>query len=101
MGHGTFSVSGEPQFPQTFEPRAPSRNQAELALPPRKGRCSHQGNTRLLLMRPLSYVLCDVFTDRPLTGNALAVFIDAGELTAAQMQALAREMNLSESSFVI
>ena len=52
-------------------------------------------------MRPLSYVLCDVFTDRPLTGNALAVFTDASELTAAQMQALAREMNLSESSFVV
>jgi trans-2,3-dihydro-3-hydroxyanthranilate isomerase len=52
-------------------------------------------------MRPLSYVLCDVFTDRPLTGNALAVFTDASELSDAQMQALAREMNLSESSFVV
>jgi len=49
-------------------------------------------------MRRLSYVLCDVFTDRPLTANALAVFTDASELSAAQMQALAREMNLSETS---
>src|SRR6478752_7493789 len=52
-------------------------------------------------MRPLSYVVCDVFTDRPLTGNALAVFTDASELSTEQMQALAREMNLSETSFVV
>ncbi|HET7540105.1 MAG TPA: PhzF family phenazine biosynthesis protein [Polyangiaceae bacterium] len=52
-------------------------------------------------MRPLSYVVCDVFTDRPLTGNALAVFTDASHLSCAQMQALAREMNLSETSFVV
>jgi len=52
-------------------------------------------------MRPLSYVRCDVFTDRPLTGNALAVFTDASALSGAQMQALAREMNLSETSFVV
>jgi trans-2,3-dihydro-3-hydroxyanthranilate isomerase len=52
-------------------------------------------------MRPLSYVVCDVFTDRPLTGNALAVFTDAADLSSTQMQALAREMNLSESSFVV
>lgn len=48
----------------------------------------------------LRYVLCDVFTDRPFTGNQLAVFTDARGLGDAQMQALAREMNLSESAFV-
>jgi trans-2,3-dihydro-3-hydroxyanthranilate isomerase len=42
----------------------------------------------------------DVFTDRPLTGNPLAVFPQAEGLEAGQMQALAREMNLSETSFV-
>lgn len=52
-------------------------------------------------MRALRYTLCDVFTDRPLTGNALAVFTDASQLDAATMQALAREMNLSESTFVL
>lgn len=52
-------------------------------------------------MRSLRYELCDVFTDRPLTGNALAVFTDAGGLDDATMQALAREMNLSESTFVL
>jgi trans-2,3-dihydro-3-hydroxyanthranilate isomerase len=52
-------------------------------------------------MRALRYELCDVFTDRPLTGNALAVFTDAGGLDDATMQALAREMNLSESTFVL
>jgi trans-2,3-dihydro-3-hydroxyanthranilate isomerase len=47
------------------------------------------------------YVVCDVFTDRPLTGNQLAVFTDARGLDDATMQALAREMNYSESTFVL
>ena len=52
-------------------------------------------------MQRYRYVVCDVFTDRPLAGNALAVFTDARELDDAQMQALAREMNLSETVFVL
>jgi trans-2,3-dihydro-3-hydroxyanthranilate isomerase len=43
----------------------------------------------------------DVFTDRPLHGNPLAVFPDARRLTDGEMQALAREMNLSETCFVL
>jgi trans-2,3-dihydro-3-hydroxyanthranilate isomerase len=46
------------------------------------------------------YVLADVFTDRALTGNQLAVFTDARELDDGAMQDLAREMNLSETVFV-
>jgi trans-2,3-dihydro-3-hydroxyanthranilate isomerase len=46
------------------------------------------------------YVLLDVFTDTPLEGNQLAVFPDAGGLSARDMQRLAREMNLSETVFV-
>ena len=42
----------------------------------------------------------DVFTDRPLSGNPLAVFPEAAGLDDARMQGLAREMNLSETSFV-
>jgi len=42
----------------------------------------------------------DVFTDTPLTGNPLAVFPDGDGLDARTMQALAREMNLSETTFV-
>jgi trans-2,3-dihydro-3-hydroxyanthranilate isomerase len=51
-------------------------------------------------MRTFRYVLCDVFTERALTGNPLAVFTDARGLSAATQQALSREMNLSESVFV-
>ena len=51
-------------------------------------------------MREIDYELCDVFTDRPLAGNALAVFTAADNLDDATMQALARETNLSESAFV-
>jgi trans-2,3-dihydro-3-hydroxyanthranilate isomerase len=52
-------------------------------------------------MRRLRYVVCDVFTDRPLQGNQLAVFTDARDLTDGDMQSLAREMNFSESTFVL
>jgi trans-2,3-dihydro-3-hydroxyanthranilate isomerase len=49
----------------------------------------------------LAYRLCDVFTATPFQGNQLAVFEDAGELTAAEMQRLANETNLSETTFII
>jgi trans-2,3-dihydro-3-hydroxyanthranilate isomerase len=46
------------------------------------------------------YRIVDVFTDRPLEGNALAVFPDARDLDGSTMQKIAREMNLSETTFV-
>jgi trans-2,3-dihydro-3-hydroxyanthranilate isomerase len=49
----------------------------------------------------VSFVTCDVFTDRPFTGNPLLVVPDARGLTTAQMQAVAREINYSESTFVL
>jgi trans-2,3-dihydro-3-hydroxyanthranilate isomerase len=45
--------------------------------------------------------LCDVFTATAFQGNQLAVFEDAGELTSAEMQRLANETNLSETTFVV
>src|SRR5487761_1857458 len=48
-----------------------------------------------------SYVIADVFTDTPLEGNPLAVFTDANGLAADRMQRVAREMNLSETVFVL
>ena len=49
----------------------------------------------------LAYVLLDVFTETPLEGNQLAVFADGRGLDPARMQRLAREMNLSETVFVL
>src|SRR5262245_1361891 len=49
----------------------------------------------------MPYVLLDVFTDTPLEGNQLAVFTDGRGLDPERMQALAREMNLSETVFVL
>ncbi len=49
----------------------------------------------------VSFVTCDVFTDRPFAGNQLLVVPDARGMTAAQMQAVAREINYSESTFVL
>jgi trans-2,3-dihydro-3-hydroxyanthranilate isomerase len=52
-------------------------------------------------MRTFRYVVADVFTDMPLAGNQLAVFTDARELDEGEMQRLAREMNFSETVFVL
>ena len=49
----------------------------------------------------LSFLQYDVFTDRPLAGNQLAVFLDARALSTERMQAIAREMNFSESTFIL
>ena len=52
-------------------------------------------------LRRFSFVQFDVFSSRPFEGNALAVFSDGRGLSDQQMQALAREMNLSETTFVL
>ncbi len=52
------------------------------------------------MSRLLSFVQVDVFAERALAGNPLAVFPDAAGLTGEEMQAIAREMNLSETTFV-
>jgi trans-2,3-dihydro-3-hydroxyanthranilate isomerase len=52
------------------------------------------------MKRILDYTVLDVFAERALEGNPLAVFHDARGLSTEQMQALARETNLSESTFV-
>jgi trans-2,3-dihydro-3-hydroxyanthranilate isomerase len=53
------------------------------------------------MSRSYEFVQLDVFTRKPLTGNPLAIFTDARGLTHRQMQALAREMNLSETTFIL
>lgn len=49
----------------------------------------------------MRYLHYDVFTDRLFEGNQLAVFPDGRGLTAAQMQTITREMNFSESTFLL
>ena len=46
------------------------------------------------------YYLVDVFTDRAFGGNPLAVFPEADDLTTEQMQMIAQELNLSETTFL-
>ena len=48
----------------------------------------------------MDFYQLDVFADGPYRGNPLAVFPEAAELSKEQMQAIAREMNLSETTFV-
>ena len=52
-------------------------------------------------MKEYRFIQVDVFTDRPFGGNPLAVFPEAEGLTTEEMQCLAREMNLSETTFVL
>ncbi|MFI5893510.1 PhzF family phenazine biosynthesis protein [Actinoplanes sp. NPDC051513] len=47
------------------------------------------------------FFFVDVFADRPLTGNPLALVPDADDLTVPQMQAIAREFNQSETTFLL
>jgi len=52
-------------------------------------------------MRRFRYVVTDVFTDTPLSGNQLAVFTDGRDVDDGLMQRLAKEMNFSETVFVL
>jgi trans-2,3-dihydro-3-hydroxyanthranilate isomerase len=52
-------------------------------------------------MSSVAYEIVDVFTDRPFTGNPLAVVFGGEALSGDQMQALAREFNLSETVFLL
>ncbi|MGP3978050.1 PhzF family phenazine biosynthesis protein [Streptomyces sp. 8N114] len=48
-----------------------------------------------------AYVVVDAFADEPLLGNPVAVFFGSDDLSARTMQRIAREMNLSETTFVL
>ncbi len=52
-------------------------------------------------MRSFDYTVVDVFTERALEGNSLAVFTDARALREEEFQRLARETNLSETTFIL
>lgn len=52
-------------------------------------------------MKEYRFFQADVFTDRPFTGNPLAIFPEAEGLTTEEMQSIAKEMNLSETTFVL
>ncbi|HUS18450.1 MAG TPA: PhzF family phenazine biosynthesis protein [Terriglobales bacterium] len=52
-------------------------------------------------MRRFPYVVLDVFTNQPMQGNPLAVFSEARGLSDAEMQSIAKETNLSETTFIL
>ena len=52
-------------------------------------------------MPKCAYKVADVFTETPLEGNPVAVFLDAGQFCDDHMQKIAREMQLSESVFLL
>jgi len=68
---------------------APPSAPATLAAAPETAHCAYD------------FAQVDVFAEAPLEGNALAVFADARGLSTAEMQALARETNLNETTFIL
>ena len=52
-------------------------------------------------MRNARYLLVDVFTGEPFGGNQLAVFLDGREVPDRWMQRIARELNLSETTYLL
>ncbi|HTF65466.1 MAG TPA: PhzF family phenazine biosynthesis isomerase, partial [Edaphobacter sp.] len=66
----------------------PNNAPATLAAAPATAHCAYD------------FAQVDVFAENPLEGNALAIFTDARGLTTEEMQALARETNLSETTFI-
>jgi trans-2,3-dihydro-3-hydroxyanthranilate isomerase len=73
---------------------------AALGLVPTSANIVAQSVRRPGVVNGRRYLQYDVFTDRPLTGNQLAVFFDTSGLTAAQMHAMTRETRFSECTFV-
>src|SRR6266496_6364905 len=72
--------------------------------PGRRSRSRPPGHSIMVEDRPvptLRYVVADVFTDVPLAGNQLAVFTDGRDVDAETMRKLAREINFSETVFVL
>jgi trans-2,3-dihydro-3-hydroxyanthranilate isomerase len=67
----------------------PCKAPATLAAAPETAHCAYD------------FAQVDVFAEAPLEGNALAVFADARGLSSSEMQALARETNLSETTFIL
>src|SRR6476619_3627785 len=63
--------------------------------------CKNGSENRKRAMPTFPFMQVDAFTDRPLGGNPCAIVFDADTLDAATMLAIAREMNLSETSFVV
>src|SRR5277367_2072622 len=52
-------------------------------------------------LRRFLFVQLDVFTSQPFEGNSLAVFLDGRGLSDQEMQLIAKEMNLSETTFIL
>src|SRR5882724_4756031 len=70
----------------------------------RRSRSRRPGHSIMVEDQPvptLRYVVADVFTDVPLAGNQLAVFTDGRDADDETMQKLARELNFSETVFVL
>ena len=52
-------------------------------------------------MKTIPFYILDVFAEEKYAGNQLAVFVDAASLSDVEMQRIAREMNFSETTFIL
>jgi trans-2,3-dihydro-3-hydroxyanthranilate isomerase len=85
----------KPEIPVVGHKGIPIRDEIELEL-----LLDQPGQTGGM-MKEYRFFQVDVFTDTPFGGNPLAVFPDAAGLTTVEMQRIAQEMNLSETTFVL
>ena len=107
---GNHDRAGEHEQEQPCEPRCGHRRALHSDPPPlsrnRTAKFWHAGRCRVpvlcltALRGRLRYVVCDVFTDEPLAGNQVAVFTDARGIPEEKLQPLAKELNLSETTFI-
>ncbi len=81
--------------------KSPSRRLLWLVTPLAPAAKALQCSGMAKELRRFSFVQLDVFSSQPFEGNPLAVFPDGRGLTDEQMQAIAREMNLSETTFIL
>ena len=93
-----FEDDPQPAVSNAIKPRSVATGRCTAAQGTRVGT---DGRLESRQVPTLRYVVADVFTDRPLAGNQLAVFTDGREVDDETMQALARELNFSETVFVL
>jgi trans-2,3-dihydro-3-hydroxyanthranilate isomerase len=100
------AASDKKRFPAKAQRKAAKKSTDFIAALDRKGRPPDDSRIihevrRAIMTRQYQFTQLDVFTETPFTGNPLAVFPDGQGLTDEQMQQIAREMNLSETVFVL
>ncbi|MBM3808285.1 MAG: PhzF family phenazine biosynthesis protein [Acidimicrobiia bacterium] len=99
-GHRSAEITDQSKCGVAQLTRRSWLNLAAAALPAVSTALAARQVRRPAVVNGHRYLQNDVFTDKPLTGNQLAVFTDMAGLSAAEMQAMTRETRFFECTFV-